>query len=74
MKKIAVNWKRRLRSYSSLSIIANIMVALSVTGLTVLGVISSGIAFTTVITSAFVLGIMGLIGRVLNEAIGDGIA
>lgn len=73
MKKLAKNWKRRLRSYSSLSIIANILVALSVTGLTVLGVISSGIAFTTVITSACVLGILGLIGRVLNEAIDDGL-
>ena len=73
MKKLAKNWKQRLKSYSSLSLIANVLTALSVTGLSVLGVVSSEIALTTIITSALILGILGLIGRVLDEAIDDGI-
>lgn len=71
--KLASNWKRRLKSYSSLSLIANILTALSITGLSVLGVISSEIAFTTIIVAAILLGVCGLIGRILDEAIDDGI-
>ena len=73
MKRLAKNWKQRLKSYSSLSLIANILTALSVTGLSVLGILSSEIALTTIITSALILGVLGLIGRVLDEAIDDGI-
>ena len=73
MKKLAKNWKQRLKSYSSLSLIANILTALSVAGLSVLGILSSEIALTTIITSALILGVLGLIGRVLDEAIDDGI-
>ncbi len=73
MNKLAKNWKQRLKSYSSLSLIANILTALSVTGLSVLGVLSSEIALTTIITSALILGVLGLIGRVLDEAVDDGI-
>lgn len=73
MKKLAKNWKQRLKSYSSLSLIANVLTALSVTGLSVLGVVSSEIALTTIITSALILGVLGLVGRVLDEAIDDGI-
>lgn len=71
--KLANNWKKRLKSYSSLSLIANILTAISITGLSVLGVISSEIAFTTIIVAAVILGFLGLVGRVLDEAIDDGI-
>lgn len=71
--KLAKNWKRRLKSYSSMSMIANILTALSITGLSVLGVLSSEIAFATILTAAIILGVLGLTGRVLDEAIDDGI-
>lgn len=71
--KIAVNWKKRLKSYSSLSLLSNILVSLSISGLAVLGVLSSEIAFTTILITAISFGILGLIGRVLDEAIDDGL-
>lgn len=70
--KLADNWKDRiLKSYSSLSIIANILVALSVSGLTVLGVISNVIAIPLLITLAISFGALGLIGRVVDQGLDD---
>ena len=72
MKKLAKNWKQRLlRSYSSLSIIANILVALSVSGLTVLGVISNVLAIPLLVGLAISFGVLGLLGRVLDQGLDD---
>lgn len=74
MKKLAKNWKQRLiKSYSSLSIIANILVALSISGLSVLGVISNVIALPLLVGLALTFGLVGLFGRIVDEAIDDGI-
>ena len=69
--KIAKNWKKRLKSYSSISIMANILVALSVSSLSVLGVISSSISFPLLATLAVLFGVLGLVGRVVDQAIDD---
>lgn len=72
MKKLAKNWKRRLlKSYSSLSIAANILVALSVSGLAVLGVISNVIAIPLLVGLAITFGLLGLAGRVLDQGLDD---
>jgi len=71
MKKLAKNWRERLKSYSSISLISNILVALSVSGLAVLGVLSSELAFSLLCFLAILFGVLGLIGRVLDEAIDD---
>ena len=72
MKKLAKNWKNRLlRSYSSLSIIANILVALSVTGLSIMGVVSVQISMPVLLMFTIPLGILGLIGRVLDQGLDD---
>lgn len=72
MKKLAKNWKQRLiKSYSSLSIISNILVALSVSGLSVLGVISNAIAIPLLVGLAITLGVVGLVGRVLDQGLDD---
>lgn len=72
MKKLAKNWKNRLlRSYSSLSIIANILVALSISGLSVLGVISNVIALPLLVSLALALGLAGLLGRVIDQGLDD---
>lgn len=72
MKKLAKNWKQRLiKSYSSWSIIANILVALSVSGLSVLGVVASEVALPIILCFAIPLGIAGLLGRVLDQSIDD---
>jgi hypothetical protein len=72
MKKLAWNWKQRLvKSYSSWSIIANILVALSISGLSVLGVISNVIAIPLLVTLAITFGLVGLVGRVLDQGLDD---
>jgi uncharacterized membrane protein len=72
MKRLAKNWKQRLvKSYSSLSIIANILVALSISGLAVLGVLSSVTAIPLLVILAVVFGVVGLIGRVIDQGLDD---
>lgn len=65
------DWKKILKTYSFLSIVANLMVALSVTGLSVLGVLSSQVAFGTLAISASVLGLLGVIGRFVDQSYDD---
>ena len=72
MKKLAKNWKQRLlKSYSSLSIVANILVALSISGLAVLGVISDVIAIPLLVCLAITFGVVGLLGRVIDQELDD---
>lgn len=72
MKKLAKNWKQRLlKSYSSMSIIANILVALSISGLAVLGVISNVIAIPLLVGLALAFGVAGLLGRILDQGLDD---
>lgn len=72
MKKLAVNWKQRLlKSYSSLSIIANILVASSISGLAVLGVISDVVAIPILVGLAITFGVVGLLGRVIDQELDD---
>ena len=68
--KLALNWKSRLlKSYSSLSIIANIAIALSVSGLSVLGAISHVFAIPLLVGLAILFGILGLLGRIVDQQI-----
>jgi hypothetical protein len=72
MKKLASNWKQRLlKSYSSLSIVANILVALSISGLAVLGVISDVVAIPILVGLAITFGVVGLLGRVIDQGLDD---
>ena len=72
MNRLAKNWKQRLlRSYSSLSIIANILVALSISGLAVLGVISNVLAIPLLVGLAIFFGILGLVGRAVDQSLDD---
>lgn len=70
--KFVNNWKKILiKSYSSLSIIANILVALSISGLSVLGVISNVIALPLLIGLALTFGLVGLLGRIVDQGLDD---
>ena len=73
MKNLAKNWKQRLlKSYSSWSIIANILVALSISGLAVLGAISNVLAIPLLVGLAITFGVVGLAGRVIDQGL-DGV-
>lgn len=69
--KLVDNWRKVLKTYSFLSLVANILVALSVSGLAVLGVLSTQVAFGTLAMSASVLGLLGLIGRFIDQSYDD---
>lgn len=65
------NKKQILKSYSFISLVANAAIALSISGLAVLGVLSSGMAFTTLAISASVLGLVGAAGRFVDQSLDD---
>jgi len=69
--KLLRNKKRILKSYSFLSIAANFLTALSVSGLSVLGVLSSEIALPILIGCALFLGLLGLCGRFVDQSLDD---
>ena len=69
--KLLKDKKKVVKSYSFLSMIANFLIALSVTGLSVLGVLSSEIAFPVVVGCALFLGLLGLIGRFVDQTVED---
>tara|TARA_Y100000114_G_C11764120_1_gene332369 strand:- start:48008 stop:48199 length:192 start_codon:yes stop_codon:yes gene_type:complete len=54
-----------------LAIIANVLVAASVSGLSVLGVISNVITIPLLVGLAAIFGVLGLLGRVLDQGIDD---
>ena len=69
--KLVDNWKHVLKTYSFLSIVANLLVALSVSGLAVLGVLSSQMAFGTLAVMASIIGLLGLVGRFVDQSYDD---
>lgn len=69
--KLHEDWKKLLKTYSFLSLVANLLIALSVSGLAVLGVLSSQVAFGTLAVSASVLGLIGAVGRLIDQSYDD---
>lgn len=71
--KLLPNKKKILKSYSFLSMFANFLIALSVSGLAVLGVLSSEIAFPLLAGLAILFGVFGLCGRFVDQTVDDAI-
>ena len=69
--KLLPNKKKIIKSYSFLSIAANFLIALSVSGLSVLGVLSSELALPIIIGCALFLGLLGLCGRFIDQSLDD---
>lgn len=69
--KLLPNKKKILKSYSFLSIAANFLIALSISGLSVLGVLSSELALPLLIGCALFLGLLGLVGRFIDQELDD---
>ncbi len=67
--KLLKDKKKVIKSYSFLSIAANFLIALSVSGLSVLGVLSSELALPLLIGCALFLGLLGLIGRFVDQSV-----
>lgn len=69
--KLLPNKKKIIKSYSFLSMAANFLIALSVSGLSVLGVLSSELAFPILVVCALFLGLLGLCGRFIDQTVED---
>ena len=69
--KLLPNKKKIIKSYSFLSIAANFLIALSVSGLSVLGVLSSELALPILVGCALFLGLLGLCGRFIDQSLDD---
>ena len=69
--KLLPNKKKILKSYSFLSILGNFLIALSISGLGVIGVLSSDIAFPLLAGLAISFGLFGLVGRFIDQSIDD---
>lgn len=65
------DWRKILKTYSFIGLLGNLLIAVSVTGLMVLGVLSSNIAFPVLLTSSLVLGVIGLVGRFIDQEVED---
>lgn len=65
------DWRKILKTYSFIGLLGNLFIASSVTGLMVLGVLSSNIAFPVLLTSSLVLGVIGLVGRFIDQEVED---
>lgn len=70
--KMVDNWKSLIKSYSVMAILGNLLTALSISGLAVVGVLSSGMAFNALVASAILFGIAGFIGRFIKQDLEDG--
>jgi len=69
--KLLPNKKKILKSYSFLSMLGNFLIALSISGLAVLGVLSSDIAFPLLAGLAISFGLFGLVGRFIDQQLED---
>ena len=69
--KLLPNKKKILKSYSFLSMLGNFLIALSISGLAVLGVLSSDIAFPLLAALAIIFGLFGLAGRFIDQSLDD---
>lgn len=65
------NWKQILKSYSFIGHVANAAIAISVSGLAVLGVLSTSLALPVIATAGIVLGIFGSVGRFVDQELED---
>ena len=69
--KLLKDRRKILRSYSFLSMLGNFLIALSISGLGVIGVLSSDIAFPLLAALAISFGLFGLIGRFIDQTVED---
>ena len=69
--RLLPNKRKILATYSFLSILGNFLIALSISGLSVLGVLSSEIALPVLAVLAISFGLFGLAGRFIDQSLDD---
>ena len=69
--KLHTHWRKFLKTYSFLSLASTVMVSVSVSGLALLGLLSTSIAFPVLAISGAVLGGLGCVGRLIDQSLDD---
>ena len=69
--KLHKDCKGILKSYSFISLAANAAIAISISGLAVLGVLSSSLAFPLLAGFAISLGAIGAVGRFVDQGLAE---
>ncbi|WP_391558328.1 hypothetical protein [Robertmurraya sp.] len=65
--KVINDWKRHLKSYSFISLVGILFSAISVTGLSALGVLGAGLSMPVLATLVTIFAILGGLGRFIDQ-------
>lgn len=65
--KVINDWKRHLKSYSFISLVGIFLSAISVTGLSALGVLGTGLSMPVLATLVIVFAVLGGLGRFIDQ-------
>lgn len=65
--KVINDWKRHLKSYSFISLVGIFLSAISVTGLSALGVLGSGLSMPVLATLVIIFAVLGGLGRFIDQ-------
>ena len=65
--KIVNDWKRHLKSYSFISLVGILLSAISITGLSALGVLGTALSMPVLATLVIIFATLGGIGRFIDQ-------
>lgn len=65
--KVVNDWKKHLKSYSFISLVGIFLSAISVTGLSALGVLGSGLSMPVLATLVIIFAVLGGLGRFIDQ-------
>ena len=65
--KVVNDWKRHLKSYSFISLVGILLSAVSITGLSALGVLGTSLSMPVLATLVIIFATLGGIGRFIDQ-------
>ena len=65
--KVVNDWKRHLKSYSFISLVGILLSAISITGLSALGVLGTALSMPVLATLVIIFATLGGIGRFIDQ-------
>lgn len=65
--KIVNDWKKHLKSYSFISLVGILLSAISITGLSALGVLGTALSMPVLATLVIIFAVLGGLGRFIDQ-------
>lgn len=65
--KVVSDWKRSLKSYSFISLVGILLSAISITGLSALGVLGTALSMPVLATLVIIFAVIGGVGRFIDQ-------